>query len=80
MQPHQSPKARVISLLKRQPDKDVVEYLRQLLDEAERGEIVGVVAACHYGGDDFGYTGAGSLVMNAPMGMGAAMRLSQHLL
>lgn len=74
------PKTNVIALQRRQPDEDVVEYLRQLLQEAERGEVVGIIAACHYGGSDFGYTGAGSLVKNSAMGMGAAFRLAQNLL
>ena len=57
-----------------------MEYLKQLLQEAERGEIVGIIAACHYGGPDFGYTGAGSLTTNPALGLGATYRLAQNLL
>ena len=56
-----------------------MDYLKQLLHEAERGEIVGIIAACHYGGTEFGYTGAGSMARNPALGIGATFRLAQSL-
>jgi hypothetical protein len=41
---------------------------------------VGLVAAAHYGGNEFTYTGAGTLVNNPALGLGATLRLSQKLL
>jgi hypothetical protein len=41
---------------------------------------VGVIASVHYGGSEFGYIGAGSLVKNPALGLGATLRLSQKLL
>ena len=70
----------VLHLVRREPDSSIIEYLKALLEQAERGAILGVVAAVHYGSDEFGYVGAGSLVDNSVLGLGAMLRLSQKLL
>lgn len=70
----------VLQLVRPQQDSSIVGYLRELLAEAEQGNIVGVIASVHYGGAEFGYIGAGSLVKNPALGLGATLRLSQKLL
>lgn len=70
----------VLQFVRRQPDRVIVEYLKDLLEQAERGSIVGVIASVHYGGAEFSYIGAGTLVANPALGLGATLRLSQKLL
>jgi hypothetical protein len=45
-----------------------------------RGEIVGIVAAVHYGGRDYGYIGSGSMCEHPNIGIAAAHRLATKLL
>ena len=70
----------MLQFVRPRPNKAVVSYLRELLEQAELGAIVGVIASVHYGGSEFGYIGAGTLVLNPALGLGAAMRLKQKLL
>ena len=76
----QQPKAKVLEFQRRQPDSAIVGYLEKLLEDARRGELVGIMIATHYGGKEFGYTGAGTLVSNPALGLGATLRLTQKLL
>lgn len=70
----------VLRLQKRQPDLKVVERLEELLVEARAGNIVGLAAAVHYGGNGYGYIGSGSLVENPELGIAASIRLKQRFL
>jgi hypothetical protein len=70
----------VVDLAKRRPDQDIIESLRSSLEDAEKGLIVGLVIATHYGSSEFGYAGAGTLVNNPALGLGATFRLAQKLL
>ena len=73
------PKARVLQLVKRNPDKSILEYVEELHNEAKNGEVVGILIAAHYGGGDFRYVGAGSLTQVPTLGVGAAVRLVRKL-
>lgn len=70
----------VVDLARRRPDEYIVENLQNCLADAEKGLIVGVVIAAHYGSSEFGYVGAGTLVNNPALGLGATVRLVQKLL
>ena len=60
-------------------DDDVVEQLEALLAEARSGEVVGLVAAIHYGGSQYAFLGSGSLVDNPDLGIAASIRLCNKL-
>jgi hypothetical protein len=75
-----SQQSNVLQFARRPPDSAIVGYLKDLLEQAERGNIVGIVAAVHHGAAEFGYVGAGTLVANPALGLGATLRLSQKLL
>lgn len=70
----------MLQFVRPQPDSAIVGYLKDLLKQAEQGSIIGLIASVHYGGAEFGYVGAGSLVANPALGLGATLRLSQKLL
>jgi len=70
----------VVVLARPQPDEAIVKSLRELLAEAEKGNVVGLLAAVHYGGPEFGYAGCGSMCDNPAIGLGATLRLAQKLL
>lgn len=70
----------MLQFVRRQPDSAIISYLRELLEQAQGGNIVGLIASVHYGGAEFGYIGAGTLVANPALGLGAAYRLKQKLL
>lgn len=70
----------MVALARLQPDAAIVRNLRELLAEAEKGAVVGLLAAVHYGGPDFGYAGCGSMCDNPAIGLGATLRLAQKLL
>ncbi len=77
--PSQSQEAKVIEFKRKLQDSEITQYLRQLLAEAESGQLCGLLAAAHYGHSDFRYTGCGTLVENSTLGMGAVLKLSQKL-
>ena len=52
--------SRVVRLVNKQSDRDIVAHLSELLEEAKDGKIVGLIATAHYGSDDFAYVGSGS--------------------
>lgn len=70
----------VLRLQRRQPDVQVVERLEEILAEARAGNIIGLAMAVHYGGNSYGYMGAGSLVSNPELGIAASTRLKQRFL
>jgi hypothetical protein len=51
-----------------------------MLKDAMSGKIVGLLAAVHYGGKEYGYSGTGSLCSNPSLGIAAAHRLATKLL
>lgn len=70
--------ASVVHLVRRPAQDETVENLRSLLREAEKGNLVGLVAAVHYGGQQFGYIGSGSLCSNPVLGVGALTMLRER--
>jgi hypothetical protein len=70
----------VIRLVERRRDEDAIKHLEQLLQEAREGKIIGLLAAVHYGGSDYGYVGSGSMCHNPGVGITAAHRLATKLL
>lgn len=76
-QKEQSPRLEVVA---RRPDQAIVRALKSLLAEAESGQVVGLLAAAHYGGPEFSYAGVGSVCANPALGLGATLRLAQKLL
>lgn len=70
----------VVGLARRRPDQHIIENLKTYLEDAEKGHIVGLIVAAHYGSSEFGYAGAGTLVHNPALGLGATVRLVQKLL
>ncbi|MBU3577513.1 hypothetical protein [Polynucleobacter sp. UK-Kesae-W10] len=51
-----------------------------MLEEAEQGEIVGIIAAVHYGGDEQGFFGSGTMCSIPTMGLHALLNLAKKLL
>jgi hypothetical protein len=74
------PKQKVLRLVKRRPDKTIIDYINELQKVASTGELVGVMIAAHHGGTDFRYMGAGTLAEVPTLGVGAAVRLAQKML
>lgn len=70
----------VVALVRSRPDAAIIKSLRELLAEAEKGTVIGLLAAVHYGGPEFGYAGCGSMCENPAIGLGATLRLAQKLL
>lgn len=71
---------KVVQLGGVRPDQQTIAYLKQLVEEAESGRAIGLIAAVHYGGSDYGYTGAGSLCANPALGVYALSVLQSKLL
>ena len=65
----------VVKLRERQRDERLVAQLEQLLREARAGTIVGLLAGVHYGGREYAYIGAGSVVDHPEIGLAVSMRL-----
>lgn len=74
--PHRSGK--VVQLVKSQADQNIIDQLRILLDEAIRGEVVGIMVAAHYGADEYSYAGAGSFCEQPHLAAGALRELSER--
>ena len=53
--------------------------LRALLADAEKGLVVGLLAAAHYGGEDFHLVGTGSVCEQPTLGISAARQLISRL-
>lgn len=70
----------VIRLVERRPDESIVEQLEKLLEDARAGLIAGLLIAVHYGGQEYGYSGAGSMCSDPARGIAAAHRLATKLL
>lgn len=74
--PHRS--TNLVRLVPNEADQRIVEQLRILLEEALRGEIVGLIAAAHYGADEYSYSGAGSFCAQPHLAAGALRNLSER--
>lgn len=70
--------APVVRLVKNQSDEDIVEQLRILIEEAARGEVVGLILAAHYGGDEFSFAGSGSFCGQLHMAATALHQLGER--
>jgi hypothetical protein len=57
-----------------------VQQLQALLQDAIDGKVIGVIAAVHYGGREFGYVGGGSMCDHPPLGIASATKLATKLL
>lgn len=57
-----------------------MRQLQALLQDAVDGKVIGIIAAVHYGGREFGYVGAGSMCENPPLGIASATKLATKLL
>ena len=51
-----------------------------MLQDAMEGKLVGLIAAVHYGGREFGYVGAGSMCECPTLGIASAHKLATKLL
>lgn len=71
---------RVLRLVERLPDSDVVSQLEALLRDAMDGRLIGFVAAAHYGGREYAYMGSGSMCDHPIMGAAAAHKLASKLM
>lgn len=69
---------RLVQLVSNEVDRRIVEQLQSLLDEANRGEIVGLIVAAHYGADEYSYSGAGSFCSQPHLAAGALRNLSER--
>lgn len=72
--------AQVVSLAEHRQSASTIEYVRELLREAESGRLVGILAAIQYAGGDLGYVGAGELCANRSYGVHALSELTNRLL
>lgn len=77
---HPSDPQTVIKLVERRRDEELVRQLQQMLSDAVAGNIIGMVAAVHYGGREYSYIGTGSMCEHPNMGIAAAHRLATKLL
>lgn len=66
--------------MRRQPDQTIVDQLRDMLRDAEKGEVIGLLAAAHYGGGSYGYYGGGSMCSTPSVGLTAIYNLATKLL
>lgn len=72
------PRAPAVRLVKSQSDQDILEQLRILLEEAARGEVVGLIVAAHYGGDEFSFAGSGSFCLQPHLAATALRQLGDR--
>lgn len=70
----------MLRLVERQPDEEIIEQLRDMLKDAEKGRVVGILAAAHYGGNHYGYYGGGTMCTNPAVGLMAIYNLTTKLL
>ncbi len=69
-----------LRLVERQLDARTVEILRSVLADAISGRAVGVLVAVHYGAEEFGFAGSGSVCETPSIGVAAACTLATRLL
>lgn len=70
----------VVRLAERRPNREIVEQLQDLLNDAAAGRIAGAIVAVHYGGAEYGYLGSGTMCSDPTRGIAAAHRLATKLL
>jgi hypothetical protein len=70
----------VLRLVESRRDDEIIKHLRDMLKDAERGEVVGLLAAVHYGGSRYGYFGSGTMCNTPSNGLAAVFHLTTKLL
>jgi hypothetical protein len=70
----------VLRLVEKQPDSSIIAQLNDMLRDAEKGKVIGLLAAAHYGGSAYGYYGGGSMCNTPSVGLAAIYNLTTKLL